>query len=413
MANKIVREIIHAKGIDIGIYTKDFENEYISLTDIAKYRNNNDPRFVIQNWMRNRNTVEFLAVWEELHNPDFNRVQFEAVRSEAGLNRFVMTPTKWIEQTNAIGIVSKAGRYGGGTYAHSDIAMAFATWISPEFQLYIMKDYRRLKQDENSRFSLDWNLNRALSKVNYRIHTDEVKENLIPPELTPEQIAYTYASEADLLNVALFGQTAKQWKNNNPSKKGNVRDDANLNQLLVLANMESYNATKRDTGLSKNGDTYPYTSAYISDGESYPINQSDSETEKTVDAMDDVNAYIEIIKENIEYDHHMKYGEWQDKALYDELFEVICEVVCVKHKTVRIAGEDYPYELVKSKFLKLNSSHLNYVIGCMKNTTTKITNIKAYMVTTLYNAPSTINHYYQQEVQHDMYGGGWHEKGIV
>lgn len=154
--------------------------------------------------MRNRNTVEFLAVWEELHNPDFNRVQFEAVRSEAGLNRFVMTPTKWIEQTNAIGIVSKAGRYGGGTYAHSNIAMTFATWISPEFQLYIMKDYRRLKQDENSRFSLDWNLNRALSKVNYRIHTDAVKENLIPPELTPEQIAYTYASEADLLNVALL-----------------------------------------------------------------------------------------------------------------------------------------------------------------------------------------------------------------
>ena len=251
MANKIVREIIHAKGIDIGIYTKNFENEYISLTDIAKYRNDNDPRFVIQNWMRNRNTVEFLAVWEELHNPDFNRVQFEAVRSEAGLNRFVMTPTKWIEQTNAIGIVSKAGRYGGGTYAHSDIAMAFATWISPEFQLYIMKDYRRLKQDENSRFSLDWNLNRALSKVNYRIHTDAVKENLIPPELTPEQIAYTYASEADLLNVALFGQTAKQWKNNNPGKKGNVRDDANLNQLLVLANMESYNAILIEQGKSQ------------------------------------------------------------------------------------------------------------------------------------------------------------------
>ena len=251
MANKIVREIIHAKGINIGIYTKDFENEYISLTDIAKYRNDNDPRFVIQNWMRNRNTVEFLAVWEELHNPDFNRVQFEAVRSEAGLNRFVMTPTKWIEQTNAIGIVSKAGRYGGGTYAHSDIAMAFATWISPEFQLYIMKDYRRLKQDENSRLSLDWNLNRALSKVNYRIHTDAVKENLIPPELTPEQIAYTYASEADLLNVALFGQTAKQWKNNNPGKKGNVRDDANLNQLLVLANMESYNAILIEQGKSQ------------------------------------------------------------------------------------------------------------------------------------------------------------------
>lgn len=185
MANKIVREIIHAKGIDIGIYTKDFENEYISLTDIAKYRYDNDPRFVIQNWMRNRNTVEFLAVWEEFHNPDFNRVQFEAVRSEAGLNR------------------------------------------------------------------LDWNLNRALSKVNYRIHTDAVKENLIPPELTPEQIAYTYANEADLLNVALFGQTAKQWKNNNPGKKGNVRDDANLNQLLVLANMESYNAILIEQGKSQ------------------------------------------------------------------------------------------------------------------------------------------------------------------
>lgn len=241
MAKKTVKETIHAKGIDIGIYTSDFQNEYISLTDIAKYRNEDDPRFVIQNWMRNRNTVEFLAVWEELHNPDFNRVQFEAVRSEAGLNRFVMTPTKWIETTNAIGIVSKAGRYGG-TYAHSDIAMAFATWISPEFQLYIMKDYRRLKTDENSRLSLNWNLNREISKLNYRIHTDAIKENLIPPELTPAQVAYTYANEADLLNVVLFGKTAKQWKDENPTVKGNMRDAATLNQLLVLANLESYNA---------------------------------------------------------------------------------------------------------------------------------------------------------------------------
>lgn len=182
--------------------------------------------------MRNRNTIEFLAVWEELHNPEFNRVQFEAVRGEAGLNRFVMTPTKWIEQVNAIGIISKAGRYGG-TYAHSDIAMSFATWISPEFQLYIMKDYRRLKKDENGRFSLDWNLNREIAKLNYRIHTDAIRGNLIPPDLTPEQISYTYASEADLLNVALFGQTAKQWSDKNPGKKGNMRDDANLNQLLL------------------------------------------------------------------------------------------------------------------------------------------------------------------------------------
>lgn len=245
--SKIVKETIHAKGIDIGIYTSDFESEFISLTDIAKYKNEDDPRFVIQNWMRNRNTIEFLGVWEELHNPDFNRVQFEAVKNEAGLNRFVMTPTKWITQMNSIGIVSKSGRYGG-TYAHSDIAMAFATWISPEFQLYIMKDYRRLKADENSRLSLSWNLNREISKLNYRIHTDAIKENLIPPELTPSQKAYTYASEADMLNVVLFGKTSKQWKDENPEAKGNMRDAATLNQLLVLANLESYNAVLINQG---------------------------------------------------------------------------------------------------------------------------------------------------------------------
>lgn len=170
--------------------------------------------------------------------------------------------------------------------------------------------------------------------------------------------------------------------------------------------------TKPDTGLSKNGGTYSYTSTNISDREFNPIYPADGEAGK-MDGMDDIHAYIGLIKENIEYDHYMKYGDVQDKELYDELFEIICEVICVKHRTVRIGGEDYPYELVKSKFLKLNSSHLNYVIGCMKNTTTKITNIKAYMVTALYNAPSTISHYYQQEVQHDMYGGGWHEKGII
>ena len=238
---KVIKETLHAKGIDISIYMTNFESEFISLTDIAKYRNEDDPRFVIQNWMRNRNTIEFLGVWEELHNPSFNRVQFEAVRNQAGLNRFVMTPSKWIEQMDAIGIVSKAGRYGG-TYAHSDIAMSFATWISPEFQLYIMKDYRRLKADENSRLSLNWNLNREISKLNYRIHTDAIKKNLIPPELTPAQITYTYANEADMLNVVLFGKTAKQWKDENPDAKGNMRDLATLNQLLVLANLESYNA---------------------------------------------------------------------------------------------------------------------------------------------------------------------------
>lgn len=247
MTKKPIKETIHAKGIDIGIYTTDFENEFISLTDIAKYRNEDDPRFVIQNWMRNRNTIEFLAVWEELHNSNFNRVQFEAVRNEAGLNRFVMTPTKWTELTGAIGIISKAGRYGG-TYAHSDIAMSFATWLSPEFQLYITKDYRRLKSDENSRLSLNWNLNREVAKLNYRIHTDAIKKKLIPPELTSEQISYTYANEADMLNVALFGKTAKQWRDANPGKKGNVRDDASIQQLLVLANMESYNAILIEKG---------------------------------------------------------------------------------------------------------------------------------------------------------------------
>ena len=240
--DKTIKETLHAQGIEIGIYTTDFENEFISLTDIAKYRNADDPRFVIQNWMRNRNTIEFLGLWETLHNTGFNRVQFDTVKNEAGANRFVMTPAKWIEQTNAIGIVSKAGRYGGGTFAHTDIAMSFATWLSPEFQLYIMKDYRRLKSDENSRLSLNWNLNRELSKLNYKIHTDAIKENLIIPELTPAQKSFVYADEADLLNVALFGQTAKEWHRDNPGKKGNIRDCADLHHLLVLSNLESYNA---------------------------------------------------------------------------------------------------------------------------------------------------------------------------
>ena len=239
---KVKSDTLHVQGINVGIYTEDYRNEYISLTDIARYRNSDDPRFAIQNWMRNRNTIEFLGLWETLHNPNFNRVQFDTFKNEAGLNRFVMTPSKWIDLTGAIGIITKAGRYGSGTYAHSDIAMEFASWISSEFKLYLMKDYRRLKYDENSRLSLSWNLNREISKLNYRVHTDAIQQNLLPSELTKEQQSYVYADEADVLNVALFGMTAAQWRSQNQDKKGNIRDYASIQQLLVLANLESYNA---------------------------------------------------------------------------------------------------------------------------------------------------------------------------
>ena len=233
----------------IQVYTEDFKNDYISLTDIAKYKNTDDPRFVIQNWMRNRNTLEFIGLWEVLNNLNFNRVQFDAFRNEAGLNRFTMTPSKWIESTDAIGIVSKAGRYGG-TYAHYDIAMEFASWLSPEFKLYIIQDYKRLKEDENSKLSLTWNLHREISKINYKIHTDAIKEYLLK-DLTNEQLSFKYASEADMLNVALFNKTAKEWREKNQDLKGNMRDYASLNELLVLANLESYNAVLIGKGMNQ------------------------------------------------------------------------------------------------------------------------------------------------------------------
>jgi len=241
------KESVHVQGTEIAVLTHK-QDDYISLTDIAKYKDEQNPRYIIQNWMRNRNTVEFLGIWERLYNPNFNRVEFEAVTKQAGLNSYVMTPQKWIETTGAIGITSKAGRYGG-TYAHKEIAYEFASWVSVEFKLYLVKEFDRLKNDEQRRQALEWNLQRTLSKINYRIHTDAIKEQIIPKEITRAQAAAVYASEADLLNVALFGMTAAEWRAANPDSQGNIRDYATLEQLVVLSNMESINALLIRQGL--------------------------------------------------------------------------------------------------------------------------------------------------------------------
>ncbi len=227
------------RGTEVSIQWNMERDDYISLTDIAKVKDSDNPRYIIQNWMRNRNTIEFLGVWESLYNPDFNRVEFDAFRSQAGLNSFVMTPQKWIDATAAIGIISKAGRYGG-TYAHKEIAFEFASWISVEFKLYLVKEFERLKTEEMRRFG--WDIKRNLAKINYRIHTDAIKENLIPPELSAKQVSLVYASEADVLNMALFGMTAKEWRDSHPELKGNIRDYANVSQLVCLANLENLNA---------------------------------------------------------------------------------------------------------------------------------------------------------------------------
>ena len=237
---KTKKDQIFAKGLAIQVYTEDFKNDYISLTDIARYKNAEEPKDVVKNWLRIRDTIEFLGLWEIIHNPDFKGVEFDSFKNESGTNAFTLSPQKWIVKTNAIGIVSKSGRYGG-TFAHPDIAMEFASWISAEFKLYLIQDYKRLKLDENSKLSLNWSLNREISKINYKIHTDAIREYLLK-DLTSEQLSYKYASEADILNVALFNERAKQWREENLNLKGNMRDYASLNELLVLANMESYNA---------------------------------------------------------------------------------------------------------------------------------------------------------------------------
>ena len=247
--SKAKKDTIEAKGFAIQIYTEDFKNDYISLTDIARYKNVHEPKDVVKNWLRVRDTIDFLGLWETIHNPNFKGVEFDSFRKEAGTNAFTLSPQRWIENTNAIGIVSKSGR-GGGTFAHPDIAMEFASWISAEFKLYLIQDYKRLKSDENSKLSLGWNLNREISKINYKIHTDAIKEYLLK-DLTNEQLSYKYASEADILNVALFNKRAKQWREENPDLKGNMRDYASLNELLVLANMESYNAILIGKGMEQ------------------------------------------------------------------------------------------------------------------------------------------------------------------
>lgn len=247
--SKVKKDTIQAKGFAIQIYTEDFKNDYISLTDIARYKNVHEPKDVVKNWLRVRDTIEFLGLWETIHNPNFKGVEFDSFRKEAGTNAFTLSPQRWIENTNAIGIVSKSGR-GGGTFAHPDIAMEFASWISAEFKLYLIQDYKRLKSDENSKLSLSWNLNREISKINYKIHTDAIKEYILK-DLTNEQLSYKYASEADMLNVALFNKRAKQWREENPGLKGNMRDYASLNELLVLANMESYNAVLIGEGMNQ------------------------------------------------------------------------------------------------------------------------------------------------------------------
>jgi hypothetical protein len=229
---------INVEGTDILVYTEN-DDEFISLTDIARYRDAERSDYILQNWMRNRSTIEFMGLWELFNNPDFNSIEFDGIKNLSGSNSFALTPKRWIETTRAIGIVSKTGRYGG-TFAHRDIAFEFASWLSAEFKFYLIKEFQRLKKEEQKQ--LGWSAKRELAKLNYHIHTDAIKQNLIPDELTPAQTSVIYASEADVLNMALFGKTAKQWREANPELKGNIRDYASINELICLANMENLNA---------------------------------------------------------------------------------------------------------------------------------------------------------------------------
>lgn len=242
--------------IEVVVYQKD-KQDYISLTDMAKYRDSVRSDYIIQNWLRTRNAIEFCGIWEQVNNPNFNSIEFEGFKKESGANSFILTPLNWVKKTNAIGIYSKTGRYGGGVFAHKDIAFEFGSWLSPEFKFYLIREFQRLKEDESKRLNKEWNLQRTLAKVNYRIHTDAIKANLIPAELSRAQISAVYASEADLLNMALYGMTAREWRDTFPSegvitenKRGNIRDYSTIEQLVVMSNLESLNAVLIEENLS-------------------------------------------------------------------------------------------------------------------------------------------------------------------
>ncbi len=229
---------IRVLNTEIAVHTQN-EEDYICLTDIARHKDAERTDYLISNWLRNRNTIEFLGIWEHLNNPGFNPIEFDGIKKQSGLNSFILTARRWIDATGAIGLVSKTGRYGG-TYAHKDIAFEFASWISVEFKLYLIKEFQRLKAEEQKQ--LGWDIRRNLARINYRIHTDAIKANLVPPELTAKQVSLVYASEADVLNMALFGMTAKAWRDANPGAKGNIRDEADVSQLVCLSNLENLNA---------------------------------------------------------------------------------------------------------------------------------------------------------------------------
>ena len=246
MSKKSTKQII-VQGTKISLLLRPDNNDFISLTDMAKKFGDD---VLIYQWMRNRNTVEFLGIWERLHNPNFKGIEFETFKKQAGMNSFSLTPKKWVDATSAIGVISKAGRYGGGTYAHIDIAFEFGSWLSAEFKLYLIKEFQRLKIEENERLALGWDVKRTLTKINYRVHTDSIKKHLIPNQITNAQANNIYANEADLLNVALFGMTAKDWRSINPGKDGNIRDYADVSQLVCLANLETLNAEFIRQGIS-------------------------------------------------------------------------------------------------------------------------------------------------------------------